>query len=111
MDLKIRKKGNVSILAFRGAVSRLECEQLAKAFRKALDDGDRSLLLDFTGAPYMDSAAIGETVACLKRAKQRGAEMKLVLTRGSMVQKVIELSSLDQIFELFFDEQEAVDAF
>ena len=111
MNLKTHKKNDVTILAFHGPLTRLNCEQLAKAFLKALDDGDRNLLLDFTDAPYMDSAAIGETVACLKRAKEHGAEMKLVLTRGSMVQKVIELSSLDQIFELFFDKQEAVNDF
>jgi anti-anti-sigma regulatory factor len=50
-------------------------------------------------------------VACLKRARQRDGELKLVLVRGGRPEQLLKLAALDRVFETFDDEQRALASF
>jgi anti-sigma B factor antagonist len=75
-----------------------------------LDQGHRKIVLDLQGVGFVDSAGLGELVACKKRTAERGGDIKLLRPVGQ-VQKLLVMTLLIRMFEVFQDEAEAVDSF
>jgi anti-anti-sigma regulatory factor len=59
----------------------------------------------------MDSAAIGETVACLKRVREMQGELKIVLVPGGRPAELFRLTALDRAFDVYPDEPRALASF
>ena len=55
----------------------------------------------------MDSAGIGELVACYKRAAEAGAKLKLLNPSGR-VSDLLSLTKLQQVFDIYNDEKDAL---
>lgn len=83
---------------------------LREAVDQALKDGHASILLILSEVGYMDSAGIGELVACYKRVLERKGKMKLVKPAGR-ARDLLSLTKLDAYFETFETEQEALASF
>jgi anti-sigma B factor antagonist len=58
----------------------------------------------------MDSAGIGEHVACHKRAIEKSGTLKLLNPSGK-VYDLLMLTKLDEVFETFREEKEALVSF
>jgi len=83
---------------------------LREAVDQALKEGQSTILLHLGSVSYMDSAGIGELVACYKRVLERKGKMKLVNPAGR-VQDLLALTKLDEYFDTFQTEQEALASF
>ncbi|HZE90052.1 MAG TPA: STAS domain-containing protein [Verrucomicrobiae bacterium] len=83
---------------------------LREAVDQALKEGPGSIILNLASVSYMDSAGIGELVACYKRVLERKGKMKLVNPAGR-VQDLLALTKLDEYFDTFSTEQEAIASF
>ena len=81
--------------------------KLREAVDSALKDGSGAVLLNLTDVSYMDSAGIGELVACYKRVLERKGKMKLVNPAGR-AKDLLALTKLDEYFDTFESEQEAL---
>jgi anti-anti-sigma factor len=111
MEIVVRKKGKVEILDFSGRVTIVEESIMRDTFKERLAAGQRLFIFNLTNVPYMDSATIGETVACLKRANEHQGAIKIVLSAGGKVDELFHLTALDRVFALFRDEEEALASF
>jgi anti-sigma B factor antagonist len=80
---------------------------LRARFRTLLAAGERSFVFDLTGLDYMDSAGVGEMVACSKGAASLGGVIKVALPATGAVRRIFEVTRLDQAFEIFGDSAEA----
>jgi anti-sigma B factor antagonist len=83
---------------------------LREAVDQALKEGSAHLLLNLREVSYMDSAGIGELVACYKRVLERKGKMKLVNPAGR-ARDLLALTKLDEYFDTFQSEQEALASF
>ncbi len=83
---------------------------LREAVDQVLKEGQITILLNLGNVTYMDSAGIGELVACYKRVLERKGKMKLVNPAGR-VQDLLALTKLDEYFDTFQTEQEALASF
>jgi anti-sigma B factor antagonist len=83
---------------------------LREAVDQALKEGQGSILLNLQEVSYMDSAGIGELVACYKRVLERKGKMKLVNPAGR-ARDLLALTKLDEYFDTFQTEQEALASF
>ncbi len=112
MAITVRNRDGVTILDVSGAM-RLGSEdvELRRTLRSRLDAGDVKFLFNFKKVSYMDSAAIGETVACHKRAAERGGVIKLLMIPKGRPDELFRIASLDRVFEIFRDEDEAIASF
>lgn len=112
MAIQKRKIGKVCVFEVSGSmnIGRGDVE-LREAFKEAIRDGERSFLFNLTKVSYMDSAAIGETVACAKRAAEAGGTIKIVLVPKGRPDEILRVTSLDRVFEIFTDEKEALVSF
>ena len=86
-------------------------EDLRLELTRRLDDGARRIVLDLTGLTYMDSAGVGELVAGHKRALDRAAVMKVVVSEDGLIQRIFAITGLARAVELFTDVDEAVASF
>ena len=70
--------------------------------------GQRHLVLDLGGVAFVDSSGLSVLVSALKAAKKvSGSVVLLNLTNG--VRALIELTRMHEVFQIFADQQAAID--
>jgi anti-anti-sigma factor len=100
-------KGPVCIMRVKGKITfGPNVEQLRGRFEALLDAGHNQFVLDLTQVPWMDSAGLGELVACHKRMLAAGGIFKLVLT-GKLREWITQLRLP---IEVYAGEEEALAA-
>ncbi len=111
MKATARHHGKVTVVDVSGKITIGDGDiKLREAVNALLDEGRKSIVLNMGSVSYMDSAGIGELVACYKRATEKGAKLKLLNPTGK-VQDLLVLTKLQEIFEIFRDEREALTSF
>lgn len=73
--------------------------QLREALTSAIDAGRRQVLVDLSDVAFMDSTALGVLVAGLKRTREAGGDLALVVPQGPP-RKVLTLTGLDRAFTI-----------
>ena len=111
MEISSRSVGNVTIVDFVGAIEFGDPTRLADRFRDLLDGGQRQFIFDLRELSYIDSTMIAETVACLKRARERSGDIKLVALPHSKVGLILDITSLHRVLDVFHAVDEAVSSF
>ncbi len=111
MKANVRQIGHVSVIDLSGKITIGEGDvALRNAVQGLLDAGNHHILLNLEKVSYMDSAGIGELVACYKRSKEKGGNVKLLNPSGK-VYDLLSLTKLEEVFETFKDEKEALVSF
>ena len=111
MKASVRSIGKVAVLDLSGKITIGEGDVvLREKVTELLDAGQRNILLNLEKVGYMDSAGIGELVACYKRAKEKDGLVKLLNPSGK-VYDLLQLTKLEEVFETFNDEKEALVSF
>lgn len=111
MKIRLREQGSVTILDLKG---RLVLGEDEAAFREAIDRlvNDRSLaiLINFAGVEFLDSSGVGALVKSLTTVTRAGGRLK-GLKPTPVVQKILKIVGVYQLFEFFEDESTAVASF
>jgi anti-anti-sigma factor len=110
--IDVREFGDVRVLDLSGRLAIGAGDRdLREAFQGLLDRGGRKFVFNFLKVSYVDSAGLGETVACHKRASEHDAEVRLVLKEKGKPEEVFVLTCLDRVFPMHRTVEEAVSAF
>lgn len=122
MPVSVRSQGDVSIIEFEGTSApdargtnpgfnggRRASGNLGDTIRRLLDQGERKLVLDI-GELSLDSAGLGDLIACKKRAAQMGGDILLLRPAGKL-RGMLEMMSLTRILRVYDDEAEALASF
>lgn len=111
MNIETRKIGDIVVLDIKGKMTIGKGDvQLREHFKAILETGEKKFLFNMADVPWIDSAGTGEVVACHKRARERGAIIKIVMKAGR-AHEVFVLAWLDRVFEMFEAENEALVSF
>jgi len=111
MKTKVRMVGKVAVVDLSGKITIGEGDVvLREEVNKLLESDVKSILLNLNSVTYMDSAGIGELVACFKRAAETGAKLKLLNPSGR-VSDLLFLTKLQQVFDIYNEEKEALATF
>jgi len=111
MKASLRQIGHVSIVDLSGKITIGEGDVVLKdKVHELLDAGKTQILLNLDKITYMDSAGIGELVACYKRAREKGGTVRLLKPSGK-VYDLLQLTKLEEVFDTFRDETEALKSF
>ena len=111
MKVSVKEAGKVRVIDLKGRITLGSGDlELRKAVQDQLDAGNTSVVLNMQGIDYIDSAGLGELVACKKRASAKGGNVKLVMPSES-VYKVLSIVSLHLVFEIFDSEAKAIGSF
>ncbi len=110
LSLSRREREGVVILDLKG---RLVAGEEATTLRdkvKELATGPLNLILNLEGVDYIDSTGLGGMVICFTTVRKAGGTIKLLnLSRRNV--ELLVLTKLETVFEVFADEQDAVNSF
>jgi anti-sigma B factor antagonist len=111
VEASVRQVGDVSVVRPSGKISIGEGEVV---LRDTVDDlleaGHDRILVNLEDVPSMDSAGLGELVACLKRTEAAGGALKLLHPTES-VANLLSQTKLGDSFEIFDDEETGLATF
>ena len=111
MQIEERVVGGVTILDLSGKMTLGEGDELLKdKINSLIHQGQKKLLLNLEGVPYIDSAGLGEIVRTYTTVSRQGGNLKLVnLTKR--ITDLLSITKLLTVFETFETEPEALKSF
>jgi anti-sigma B factor antagonist len=111
LDMRQREKEGIAILDLKG---RLTVGEAATALREEMSrlsgSGHKNIILDLAGVEYIDSTGLGTLVVCYNTMRKAGGALKLLNLNRRNTELLI-LTKLSTVFEMFDDEQQAVNSF
>ena len=111
MHFERRTSDGITIVALSGKLIVGEATASLKELIKRLsDEGVKKLILDLADVDYIDSSGLGTLVYSFSTFRKNGGTLKLMrLTRRNI--ELMLLTKLETAFEVFDQEQTAVDSF
>ena len=108
MQIEERVVGGVTILDLKGKMTLGEGDELLKdKINSLIHQGQKKLLLNLEGVPYIDSAGLGEIVRTYTTVSRQGGSLKLVnLTKR--ITDLLAITKLLTVFETFESEKDAI---
>jgi anti-sigma B factor antagonist len=111
MTFPAREKSGVTILEPTGKITIGRGDiALRDSVNDIMSGGSNKILVDFRKVTRMDSSGMAELVAAFKRITDSGGQMKL-LRLPSNIRDVLTITQIAQVFDIFDDEDEAIDSF
>jgi anti-sigma B factor antagonist len=95
------------VLSFHGP---LTMENVAPFLNAVRREGAPTMILDFTGVPYLDSSGLGSLVSAYTSCAKAGRRVALTGV-NQRVRKVFEITKVEQIFLMFPTLSDALEAF
>ena len=111
LEIEQREREGIIILSMKG---RITLGKEATALREKVGElnaaGNRNLVFILGGVDYIDSTGLGALVMSASSLRKSGGNVKLVgLNRRTI--ELLVMTKLATIFEIFSDEQDAVNSY
>jgi anti-sigma B factor antagonist len=111
MQIDERVVNGVTILDLKGKITLGEGDEaLRDHISGLLQKGNKKILLNLEGVPYIDSAGLGEVVRTYTTVSRQGGQLKLVnLTKR--ITDLLMITKLLTVFETFDTEKDALKSY
>jgi len=111
MQFTEREIEGIRIVDLEGRLAVGKAAETVRAHLKGLaESGVKNVILNMAGVDYIDSTGLGLLVVCYTTFRKVGGALKLLnLSRRSI--ELLLLTKLETVFEVFDDEQDAVNSF
>jgi anti-sigma B factor antagonist len=111
MQITERALADVMILDLKGKITLGEGDELLKdKVNSLVNQGQRKIVLNLAGVPYLDSAGLGEVVRAYTTVSRQGGSLKL-LNLTKRITDLLSITKLLTVFDTFDSEEEAVRSF
>lgn len=110
MRLQRSSHGNILIVEAGGNVDSVSAEQLGSFLQYEIDAGKRYLVLDLQGVDKLGQDGLWEMVTALKHARRSRGDLRLAQP-SDRAREAIEMSGLDEIFQIFESQADAVSSY
>lgn len=111
MEISERKAGQVTVIGIKGDANisaRLDAFQ--QLVRQRIEAGERQFVVNLAECTWIDSSGLGELIKALIHAMRQGGALKLANVPHK-VRGLLSVTNLTQVFEIFDDEQAAINSF
>ncbi len=111
MEIQRREREGITILDLKGRLAVGEsCTMLRESINEQIALGNKQIILNLQHIDYIDSTGLGSMVICYTSLQKTGGGLKLEnLNRRNL--ELMLLTKLSTIFQIFAEEQEAVNSF
>jgi anti-sigma B factor antagonist len=111
LDIQQHEREGVTIVAFHGRLTvGKEATALREKIAALIAAGMQNVVLDLKGVDYIDSTGLGALVMAATSMRKNGSSLKLLnLNRRNI--ELLVMTKLATVFEIFTDEQDAVNSF
>jgi anti-sigma B factor antagonist len=110
LDIRESSREGVDILSLKGRLTVGEASSVREKITDVIAAGTVNVLLNLQHVEYIDSTGLGALVICFTSLKKAGGALKLVNPNKRNVELLL-LTKLHTIFEVFNDEQDAVNSY
>ncbi len=110
LDIRESSREGVEILSLKGRLTVGEASSVREKVNEVAAAGHVNVLLNLEHVEYIDSTGLGALVICFTSLKKAGGALKLVNPNKRNIELLL-LTKLHTIFEVFADEQDAVNSF
>jgi anti-sigma B factor antagonist len=110
MDLQIDRRtvGPWTVVEVGGELDLATSSTLRDRLLEMIAEGADRVAVDLDRVTFMDSSSLGVLVTSLKRVRERQGDLVLLRANGSPA-KVLALTGLDRVFEMYDSERELPD--
>ena len=111
--LRLEKIGGITVVSFVDTkiVTDEDIQEVGdQLYSLVEDEGHKELLLNFGNVQYLSSAALGKLINLKKKIAAVKGKLKLCCIHHDLLE-VFRITRLDQVFEIYPDEQTAIDKF
>jgi anti-sigma B factor antagonist len=111
LEIQQREREGITILDLGGRITvGPEATELRDKVSELAAAGMRNLVLNLQNVDYIDSTGLGALVICSTTLRKQGGVIKLLnLNRRNI--ELLVMTKLATVFEIFNDEQDAVNSF
>ena len=111
LDIQQREREGITILDLNGRITvGPEATSLRQKIQELATSKNNSVILNLADVDYIDSTGLGALVVCATMLRKGGGNVKLVnLNRRNI--ELLVMTKLATIFEIFSNEQDAVNSF
>jgi anti-sigma B factor antagonist len=111
LEIQQRDREGVLILDLNGRLTvGPEVSIFRDRMQKLIDTGSRQIVLNLQQVDYIDSTGLGALVMCYTSLQRAGGNVKLLNLSRRGIQLLV-MTKLTTIFEVFDDEQNAINSF
>lgn len=111
MDITQREKEGIVILDLNGRLIVGEpVTEVREKISKLASEGHNNIILNMAAVDYIDSTGLGGMVICYTNLKKAHGALKL-LKLNKRNADLLVLTKLNTVFQVFDDEQDAVNSF
>lgn len=111
LDLNQREREGIVIFDMKGRVTLgQEASTLRDMVERLAGQSKNRLILNMAQVDYVDSSGLGTLVMVSSNLKKRGGAVKLLSLNRRNVELLV-MTKLATIFEIFSDEQDAINSF
>jgi anti-sigma B factor antagonist len=107
LDLQQVSREGATILDLAGDIDARCAPLLRQSLVEVIESVGGVIVVDLSDVSYLDSVGLGTLVGALKRANERGAALRFVVT-GSQILKVLNITGLIRVFETYATAEEAI---
>ena len=105
-----RREDGIVILDVSGELDALVAPQLKDKISQDMEDGENKFIINFEEVVHINSLALGILRGKLKSTKEAGGDIKLI-NLSEHIKSIFEMIGLDELFEIYEAEAEAVKSF
>jgi anti-sigma B factor antagonist len=110
LEITSTDREGVTIVAMKGRLTVGEASVPREKVNELVAAGKVNIIFDLAGVDYIDSTGLGSLVICFTSIKKAGGALKLLKLNKRNIELLV-LTKLHTIFEVFSDEQDAVNSF
>ena len=97
------------VIELGGEIDLYTAPEFKERMVELIEQGKHNLVIDLSGATFIDSTTLGVLVGGVKRLRPAGGGMALVCTDSS-ISKIFEITGLDRVFPIHDSRDEAIAA-
>jgi anti-sigma B factor antagonist len=94
-----RPDGDVPVIAVSGEIDVATAPQLRETLQDVIARGKTTIVLDLLGVTFLDSTALGVLVGALKRCRESGGDLQVVVAEPRIL-KIFEITGLTSVFTI-----------
>jgi anti-sigma B factor antagonist len=94
-----RESGSVPVIAVGGEIDVATAPQLRECLHRVIARGEATVVLDLLDVTFLDSTALGVLVGALKRCRELGGDLHVVVSDPRIV-KIFEITGLTKVFPI-----------
>jgi anti-sigma B factor antagonist len=98
-QIEERSAQGATVVAVTGEIDVATAPQLQETLHALIAQGHPSLVIDLLAVTFLDSTALGVLVGALKRCRDQGGDLQLVVA-DARIMKIFEITGLTTVFPI-----------